>query len=184
MKWIRYIVLFIIVWFLLHLIFTVKEGLDDNYTKQNYCVIFGNKVNHDGTLSPRLRSRVDKGLELYNRGVIKTFFVSGGLGSEGYNEGSKMAEYLIQNGVKESDIEIDNLGINTKATAVNFKKAHPDIDTLVIVSQFYHIKRSRLAFKQLGFKKVESASSDYYEVRDLYSLVREFFAYYKYLLLK
>ena len=179
-NYLKYITILLSTWFIIHQVIIISDGLTDTYTKQNYCVIFGNKVNEDGSLSPRLKSRVDRGLELYNQGIVERIFVSGGLGSEGHYEGDKMAEYLISNGVDKEDVEKDNQGVNSRATALNFRDAHPEIDSLIVISQFYHITRAKLAFKQLGFRNVESASSDYFEVRDIYSLVREFFGYYKY----
>jgi len=53
----------------------------------------------------------------------------------------------------------------------------------VIITQFYHISRTKLAFDKVGIENVYSAHASYLDIRDAYSVVREFFAYYKYLLL-
>ncbi|MEX5689765.1 YdcF family protein, partial [Pseudomonas silesiensis] len=50
--------------------------------------------------------------------------------------------------------------------------------TAIIVSQFYHITRTKMFFRKSGFKNISSVSPMYFEIRDLYSLFREFFAYY------
>jgi uncharacterized SAM-binding protein YcdF (DUF218 family) len=52
---------------------------------------------------------------------------------------------------------------------------------VIVVSQFYHISRSKLAFRKAGIESVGGAHSKFYELRDVYSLFREFFGYYKYL---
>jgi hypothetical protein len=39
----------------------------------------------------------------------------------------------------------------------------------------------KLAFNKVGFEEVYSAHAEFFEARDLYSITREFFAYYKYL---
>lgn len=70
-------------------------------------------------------------------------------------------------------------------TAKNTKAIMDDMNfnSATIISQFYHISRTKLAFKKVGLDHVNTAHAKYFELRDVYSLVREFFAYYKYLLL-
>ena len=43
---------------------------------------------------------------------------------------------------------------------------------------FKHLTRTKMLFRQQHFEAVSSASPRYFELRDMYSLVREFFAYY------
>jgi len=169
-------------WFLLHTLLIVVDGFEDELVASDIGVVFGNKVNEDGSLSKRLTSRLDKGLELYRNGMVKRLVVSGGLGKEGHWEGSKMAEYLVSNGVRDSDILVDNFGNTTHATAVNFKKMGIDAQSVILISQYYHITRSKLAFSKEGFDKVHGVHCDIVEIRDAYALFREFFAYYKYLI--
>ena len=58
-----------------------------------------------------------------------------------------------------------------------------NLSSVTIISQFYHITRTKLAFRKVGFENVYTAHAKYFEVRDIYSLAREFVAYYKYLLM-
>ena len=67
---------------------------------------------------------------------------------------------------------------NTKA---NMDKM--GLHSVTIITQFFHISRTELAFKKVGIEEIYSAHADYFELRDIYSLAREFPAYYKYLLL-
>lgn len=160
------------------------DGLTDENIKSDAGVIFGNKVNKDGSLSTRLIKRLDKGIELYKDSTIKIIIVSGGLGKEGYYEGTKMYEYLVQNGIPKNKIIIDNEGNTTETTAKNVERMGLDIQSITVVSQYYHISRAKLSFKNFGFDKVYGAHANYFEFRDIYSLIREFFGYYKYLLIK
>ncbi|MFK7908155.1 MAG: YdcF family protein [Chitinophagales bacterium] len=96
------------VWFSIHEISIIVDGLSDEAVQSDYAVIFGNKVNEDGTLSLRLKSRVDKGLELYRDSVVSKIFVSGGLGKEGFYEGAEMQKYLTAKGVPKEHIIVDN----------------------------------------------------------------------------
>lgn len=171
-------------WFLIHETIIVIDGLTDNASKSDYIVILGNTVNRDGTLSERLQARMDTGLKLYRNGIAPKLFVSGGLGKEGFCEGTQMAEYLIEHGVPITDIVVDNTGNTTALTALNFAKTIKNSQgkSVIIVSQFYHISRCKLAFQKQGFKKVTAAHAPYFELRDTYSLFREFFGYYTYLI--
>lgn len=58
-------------------------------------VVFGTKINEDGTPSAGLKARLDETVFVYRKHVASLIFVSGGLGKEGYNEAKVMADYLL-----------------------------------------------------------------------------------------
>lgn len=93
-----------------------------------------------------------------------------------------MKDYLISNGVIEGDIIVDNEGNNTHLTAINFKEKLPNVKSVTVVSQYFHISRAKLSFRQFEIQNVYGAHANHYELRDIYSLFREFFGYYTYLL--
>lgn len=167
-------------WFCGHLIFTIVDGLADKNMKADIAVILGNKVNEDGSLSERLQKRMECGLDLYHKGRVKKIIVSGGLGKEGYYEGDKMKDFLIKNNVPDSIIIVDNLGSNTLATVNNTLKLKDSLNykSLIVVSQYYHLTRTKMLFRKQHFENISSVSPRYYEFRDIYSLIREFVAYY------
>jgi vancomycin permeability regulator SanA len=179
-KSIKLILGILIAWFSIHTVLVVIDGLTDDNMKSDVGVIFGNKVNPDGSLSERLQKRLDKGIELYNDSLIRLIVVSGGLGKEGHYEGTKMYEYLVQNGIPKNRILVDNLGNTTEATADNFKRMNLPANSVTVITQYHHISRAKLAFKNNGYDKVYGGHANYFEVRDVYSIVREFFGYYKY----
>jgi vancomycin permeability regulator SanA len=167
-------------WFLIHSIIISIDGLTDKKCIADVAVILGNKVNEDGTLSDRLKSRLDCGLGLFKTGRVKKIIVSGGLGKEGFNEGDKMHDYLIANGIPDSAISVDNKGDNTLETVKNTLALQTKLNfkSVIVVSQYFHVTRTKMLFHKYGFTNVSSASPSYFEWRDSYSLVREFFAYY------
>jgi len=91
----------------------------------------------------------------------------------------------MQNEIPDNNIILDSEGYNSFMTAQNTKTILNDMDlsSITIISQFYHITRTKLAFKKVGFEHVYTAHAKYFEIRDIYSLAREFLAYYKYLLM-
>ncbi|MCF6285744.1 MAG: YdcF family protein [Candidatus Hydrogenedentes bacterium] len=163
----------------------IYDGFTDEVASSDVALILGNKVNPDGSLSKRLRGRLDKGLSLYQQGLVPKLIVSGGLGNEGHLEGDAMAAYLVEKGILAEDIIIDNEGVNTLATARNYARLREEhgFDSVIIVSQFFHISRTRLVLKKVGANNIGAAHSTIYEWRDIYSTIREFAGYYKYLLL-
>ena len=174
----------LLAFFLLTELAIIYDGFTDEIRTADAALILGNKVNVDGTPSNQLRGRLDAGLALYNDGLVPKIVVSGGLGKEGHAEGDAMATYLVERGVPAAAIIIDNEGRNTYLTARNFvpiAEAH-DIDSVIIVSQFFHISRIRLILKKFGVENIGAVRSKSYHGRDCYSIVREFFAFYKYLL--
>ncbi|MBJ6146262.1 YdcF family protein [Hymenobacter sp. BT559] len=172
-------------WVLVHTLVITWDGLRDDQQRADLGVVLGNKVNEDGTLSQRLTQRLACGLALYRSGYVRQLLVSGGLGKEGFYEGTKMRDYLRAHGVPDSVIIVDNAGNTTQQTVRNttrLRAAQP-IRSVLVVSQFYHISRTKLLFRQAGFTAVSGASPAYFEWRDIYSLLREFVAYYHALLL-
>jgi vancomycin permeability regulator SanA len=181
-KFTKLLIKVFISWFLIHIICIVIDGFTDETKTVEFGIILGNKVNEDGTLSDRLKARVDKGIELYKNKIIKKIYVSGGLGKEGFKEGDKMAAYLMQQGVPKTAIVIDNNGNTTHETAENFKKDFPKQKEVIVISQYYHITRCKLAMKNVGINNAQGVHANIFELNDFFSIVREFFGYYKYLI--
>lgn len=176
----KYLSLLFLAWLLIHSAVIINDGLNDKGQNADYAVIFGNKVNADGSLSERLEKRMECGLQLYQNKRVHGLIVSGGLGKEGYNEGTKMKAFLLLHGVPDSAIVVDNKGDNTLKTVQNTLalKDSLHISSLIVVSQYYHISRAKMLFRKEGFTAVSGASPSYFEWRDVYSLLREFFAFY------
>ena len=178
MKWI-FVVL--IVWFLVHSIYITIDGLTDRQTNADVAIVLGNKVNGDGTLSERLKASIDKSIELFNQKRVKSIIVSGGLGKEGFWEGKKMQEYLINNKIPTEKILVDNYGNDTEKTVENSIRIMDSLHykSAISVSQYFHQTRTKKLFRNKGFANIESAGPNYFELRDFYSIFREFVAYYK-----
>lgn len=170
----------LIIWFVTHSVWIIMDGIRDTGKKADLAVILGSKVNEDGTLSERLEKRLETGVQLYKTNRINKIIVSGGLGKKGFYEGSKMKDYLIQNNILDSVIMVDNKGDNTRLTVENvleIQRKHP-FKSIIVVSQYFHVTRTKKLFKDKGFEEVSSVSPGYFEWWDLYSILREFPAYY------
>ncbi|REK77879.1 YdcF family protein [Paenibacillus paeoniae] len=146
-------------------------------------VVLGNKVEDNGQPSERLKARLDRTIELYNQGYFTFILVSGGLGKEGFDEARVMKFYLADQGIPEDVIIEDNNGYNSYMTAQNTSTIMDALkaDSAMIITQYFHISRTKLAFSKMDMKEVYSSHAKIFEWRDIYSILREFPAYYKYL---
>ncbi|KXH78693.1 YdcF family protein [Chryseobacterium kwangjuense] len=63
-------------WFVIHSVYIIADGLRDQKRAADLAVVFGNTVNKDGTLSPRLKARLDKSIELYRNHKAKKIMVA------------------------------------------------------------------------------------------------------------
>ena len=150
-------------------------GLQDHPTHAGVAVVLGNEVYKDGTPSPRLAARLDKALELYAKGQCRTIITSGGTGESGVDEAGAMARYLHLRGVPQHAVVQDPDGVNSWETArftAAYLREHGQ-DSVIVVSQYFHIPRCWLALRFSGVKTVGTASPWYFELRDLFSIARE-----------
>ncbi|MCR8656070.1 YdcF family protein [Paenibacillus sp. T3-5-0-4] len=147
-------------------------------------VVLGNKVETTGQPSERLKARLDKSVELYDGGYYTYIMVSGGIGKEGFDEAKVMKSYLIDKGIPEDKIIEDSNGYNSYMTAQNTSKIMDELelDSAMVITQYFHVTRTKLAFRKMDIEEVYSAHAKIFEFRDIYSIIREFPAYYKYLL--
>jgi len=168
------------IWFITHVVYTSIDGISAGNQVADVGIIFGNTVNPDGSLSNRLQKRVECGVALFKSQRVKILVVSGGLGKEGFWEGDKMRDFLLQHDVPDSAIIVDNFGNNTEATVINVMRQQDSLkfSNIIVVSQFYHLTRIKKLFRKHSFQHVSGAAPNYFEFRDIYSLSREFFAYY------
>lgn len=174
------VLLAFLLWPIGHVIYTVADGIYDEIGSADCILVPGNTVLPSGQPAPRTQARLDRALALFRAGHAPMIMVSGGIGVEGQPEGSRMADYLIAKGVPSAAIVIDDHGDNTRLTAQHF--AHEarirGWTSVLLVSQFFHITRSRRLLQQAGVLTVRSAHADYFEWRDVYSTLREFPAFY------
>ncbi len=171
-------------WFFVHTLYIVADGLTDEIGVTDVAVVLGNTVAPDGQPSPRLKARLEKAVELYEKKLVGKIIVSGGFGVEGFEEADVMRSFLVSRNVPESIIILDRGGNNTYKTAINTEQIMRanNFQSVTIVSQYFHITRTRLAFQKAGIANIYTAHANYFEWRDVYSILREFTGFYAYLI--
>lgn len=160
------------------------DGLTDHTPPSDVAIVLGSKVGPDGRLSPRLAGRTARGLELYRAGVVRELIVSGATGPEGADEALAMRAWLIARGVPSADVLVDSRGVNSWETARNasaLMRRH-GWSRAIVVSQYFHTTRARLALRRFGVGQVGTAHARYFELRDAYGLARDAIAWWTYAL--
>jgi len=150
-------------------------GLLSRPAPADMAIVFGNTVNPDGSPSRRLVARLEAAERLHAPGLVRTWFVSGGIGREGHDESRVMRDWLVAHGVPDSAIVRDSLGLNSRLTAVNaaaWMRVH-GAHRAVVVTQYFHVARATLACRRAGIDIVGASVPRWFEPRDLYSLARE-----------
>jgi vancomycin permeability regulator SanA len=174
-RWRRRLALVVVPVFL-SLLLLVGDGLTDEVRSADVAVVLGNKVRRDGAPSQHLRQRLERGLALYRDGVVPFLLVSGGLGREGHQEARVMADWLTARGVPPARVVVDPDGLTTHATArntVRLMRARGWRSALV-VSQYYHVTRSKLALRRAGVPSVGGARARFDPSwKEPYALLRE-----------
>lgn len=162
----------------------VADGLTDEIHAADVAIVPGNTVETDGRPSARLGARLDQTVALYRQGLFPNVIVSGGVGREGFDEAEVMKRYLVEQGVPERSIHVDSGGATTRLTARNASRMMRENgwQSALVVTQYFHVPRMRLAMKRSGVAPVFSAHSQYFERRDVYSIPREVVGYGAYLL--
>jgi vancomycin permeability regulator SanA len=162
-------------------IIAIAGSIDDIHPA-DVAVVLGNTVNPDGKPSRRLQARLDKTIELYRAGIFQNTIVSGGVGIEGFDEAVVMKQYLVRGGLPQDRIYVDSQGDNTYLTAKYTAQlmVQQRWHSAIAISQYFHLPRTKLALQKFGIAPVYTAHADFFELRDLYSTVREVFSYCSY----
>lgn len=101
-------------------------------------VVFGAGLSN-GEPSLMLANRLDRAYDLYQAGVATEILLSGDYTPPYYDEVSAMKRYLVDKGIPEAALKLDQVGFSTFATVENLL---PVADRkFIFVSQKYHLPR-------------------------------------------
>lgn len=153
-----------------YLLLLAAAGLFARPARSDLAVVFGNAVTA-GRPSPRLQARLDTAAALFRAGLVRRVLVSGGVDAGGQDEAAVMAAYLAKRGIPAAAVLQDPHGDDTFATARNTAALLPD--GVVVVTQWFHVPRARLAMRRFGVARVSATWPRFAEWRDAYSFMRE-----------
>lgn len=129
---------------------------------KDFIIILGCPVGADGTLFPEIRNRVDKAIEFVKEQLSKTgkravFIPSGGKGDKNrFSESQAMTKYLLNHGVDESEVIMENRSTTTQEN-MRFSKELTDTlkpdAKIAFVTSNYHVFRSGILAMNEGLDK-------------------------------
>ncbi|MFC7680011.1 YdcF family protein [Paenibacillus sp. GCM10028914] len=109
--------------------------------------------------SPGLRERLEHGLKLYEDGLYQSIIVTGGLDAPGlkYTEAEGMRNYLVDAGVPEENIFLENEATSTYENLLFSQRIMREHgwSTAIIVTHDYHGTRSLEVAKTLEYENPE-----------------------------
>jgi vancomycin permeability regulator SanA len=122
-----------------------------------------------------LAARLDRAYQCYEQRQCGIIFVSGGIDAFGTDEAVAMRAYLVRLGVPADSIVVDSAGNDTWSTARHASEfiRNRGLSSVMVVTQYFHLPRAMLALKRLGVREVSGAYPRFWEVRDIYSTMRE-----------
>jgi len=126
------------------------------YTEADCLIIFGCHLKN------LLDERIEKAIDAYETKEVKKILLTGGIGVKGdFNESEYMKDKLLNYGIKEEMIIVENKSTTTEENIINSIEILNDNklienSKLILVSNQAHLRRIGMEFKkQLGNKKIE-----------------------------
>ncbi len=166
------------------IILSIKAARKIPKYDKDFVIILGCRIRNDGTLTNLLKSRVDKALEFRNKQLEAThkdvvFIPSGGKGNdEVISESLAMKNYLVEKGIKEKNILLED---KSKNTLENFKYSSKVIKSnnknakVMFATNKYHVFRAGILATSLDLtvEGIGSNTKMYYLIN---AFIREFIA--------
>ncbi len=127
---------------------TVPQGLPQD---DSLCiVILGYALNKDGTMHEELIGRLETGLAIAMAYPNAYVCVTGGSSVPNFTEGDLMGKWLVQHGLEESRLIVENASRNTVENASFTYKIlntqYKQVNQIVLVTSEYHVPRGSILY--------------------------------------
>lgn len=161
----------------LALLASVYVGGVESDAKADCIVVPGAAVWPNRQPSDALLYRLETALELYRDGRASTIIVTGG-GTGNYAEGVVMGEWLTARGVPETCVIVENHSATTRDSGVHVARImrQQGFESALVVSQWFHVARTRLCLAQEGVHTYASPSRGETLVDEPWFVFREMLA--------
>jgi SanA protein len=137
----------------------LSQNLRKNDTTSNVALVLGAGIKNNRYPSKVLENRLEQSIKLYKSGEVKNFLVSGDNTTIDYNEPEVMQNYLVKQGIPKANIIADFGGRRTIDSCWRAKNAFK-ADSLVIISQSFHLPRAQFLCNSVGLKTSTSIADD------------------------
>lgn len=134
--------------------------------KSDAIIILGAAIN-----SPALYNRTLRGLELYNQGKADVLVLSGGrISDKDLSEAGYMKKVILQNTDTPPKMILDESSGTTEENLRNSRALIPEAQSVIIVSDEFHLSRGVLLALRNGFYPIywSSPNPEYYPKSELF----------------
>ncbi len=132
--------------------------------------------------TPALRNRTLVALELYNRGLVKEIVLSGGrVRAEDISEAGYSQKVILKNSSTTPPLLLDEDSGTTYENLRNTKRLLGGTESIIVVSDRFHLARAYLVARRAGFSDVQwagpapyyygSSELAYYYAREMVALL-------------
>jgi len=129
-----------------HIYTTIQQA-----PKAEVAMVLGASVTSKGVLSPVLKQRADKAIELYDAGRVKKILVTGDDGTKEHNEVYPVGKYLVASGIPQENIFLDHAGFDTYSSMYRARDVF-GVTSVLVVSQYFHLPRAIFIARHLGLE--------------------------------
>lgn len=139
-----------------------RQAQADEGRPADAIIVFG-AAEYNGHPSPVLKARLDQAFDLEGRGLAPMVITTGGHGADPvYTEAAVARDYLVQLGVPEDSIFIDEKSETTweSVQAATRILKQRRASTCIAVSDGFHLYRVKLMFQSLGITAYTSPAKD------------------------
>ena len=147
----------------------LPDGLDD--TDALCLVALGFQLNDDGTMKDELIERLKVVLasaEKYPNAYVVCTGGGTAKNDKSATEAGRMAEWLVENGIKKDRVIVEDKSITTAQNAIYtyeiLKEKYPSVSKIAIISSDYHIATGALLFGAEATLLAEKAGEEKYEI--------------------
>lgn len=161
-----------------YLVLIYSKRYDEKFC--NYVLVLGARILDENTPCKVLENRLICAIKYLNKFKDSKVIVSGGIGiDEPISEGFVMKKYLMKHGISEERILIEGLSTNTFENLKNTREILNGIDEILIITSDYHLFRSMILAKRIGFSKIYLIGSKVNVGSRQKNIFREIFAIIK-----
>lgn len=123
------------------------DGLPNDNT--HAFVVLGFALKSDGTMQSELVGRLETALASAQKYPNSYILVTGGVKKNGWTEGDRMHDWLVEHGVADNRILVENKSANTAQNAefsFDILYNHPTIKSISMITSQYHLKRGTILY--------------------------------------
>ena len=173
------IILCLVMFFLiLYLVLKYEKSNCEKFCE--YVLVLGARILDEDIPCKVLENRLISAIIYLHKFENSKVIVSGGTGiDEPISEGYVMKKYLINHGIDKHRIFVEDLSTNTFENLKNTKQILKDVDEILIITSKYHLFRSKILARRVGFRKIYLIGSEVNVSNRQKNIIREIFAVIK-----